>query len=397
MLFNLYEDNRKIIIMKVLYFSSDNTMSSGAFRSLVQLAAEEQMKGIECKVILPGHGDGETLLEQKKINYTIIRSYSWIVPVNRMRILAYLCTLCHMAYNMFFAGREVAKLLNEFKPDIVHMNTSWNYVGAREAIGKGIPLVWHIREFLEEDQRRRIIYKRYGYWLISKATKIICISQSIYNKYKVIFPEKNMIYISNGINTYEYLDINHQIFENNNISILCVGQVCKSKGQIDAVRAICKLNNSNIFLKLVGGYKGYYKWYIDKFIRKSDANIEFLGRKSDVRTYYRTTDIFIMSSKAEAWGRVTVEAMMSGCLVIGSDSMGTAEIIQDGETGYLYKQGNVKTLADVISYVLRNKQEAKKIASEGRNIARKKLTAERNAEDVYDVYRKIIKDGSKYC
>lgn len=40
--------------------------------------------------------------------------------------------------------------------DIVHINTSWTYVGALAAKKAKIPFIWHIREFLEEDQDRRI-------------------------------------------------------------------------------------------------------------------------------------------------------------------------------------------------------------------------------------------------
>lgn len=50
-------------------------------------------------------------------------------------------------------------------------------------------------------------------------------------------------------------------------------------------------------------------------------------------------DILCMCSDREAFGLSTVEGMLSGCLIIGTNTGGTTEILEDGTTGLLYAQG----------------------------------------------------------
>lgn len=88
-------------------------------------------------------------------------------------------------YNII-AIRKIRRLIKKEKIQIVHINTSCSYVGAQAALLENIPFVWHIREFLEEDQERCIWNNKKGYSLIGEANRVVAISDSIYQKYKKI-------------------------------------------------------------------------------------------------------------------------------------------------------------------------------------------------------------------
>ncbi len=45
---------------------------------------------------------------------------------------------------------------------------------------------------------------------------------------------------------------------------------------------------------------------------------------------------FLMCSENEGLGRVSIEAMFYGCLVIGRNSGGTKDFVFDGKTGLLF-------------------------------------------------------------
>ena len=51
-------------------------------------------------------------------------------------------------------------------------------------------------------------------------------------------------------------------------------------------------------------------------------------------------DVILVCSQWEAFGRITVEAMLTGKAVIASANGGTTELIKDGENGLLYTYGN---------------------------------------------------------
>ena len=99
----------------------------------------------------------------------------------------------------------------------------------------------------------------------------------------------------------------------------------------------------------------------------------------------------LVCSKYEAFGRVTVEAMMAGCLVIGANSGGTIELIEDGSTGVLFESGDYVDLVNKMIYVIENKNNAKKIAKNGRNVALQRFTALINASNIRNLYLDIKK------
>src|SRR5699024_10686887 len=116
--------------------------------------------------------------------------------------------------------------------------------------------------------------------------------------------------------------------------------------------------------------------------------ISFEGYRDDRQNVWSETDIALVTSSAEAFGRVTVEAMMAGALVIGADTMGTKEILNN-RYGLLYKQGNPKSLAESIIFSFQNINKIKRIADNGRNYAYNNFNSKTNADNIYKVYDKI--------
>ena len=65
--------------------------------------------------------------------------------------------------------------------DIVHVNALTAYVVGKAAILENIPVVWHIREFMEEDLGISFVSREYSLELLNRATQFIAISQPICN------------------------------------------------------------------------------------------------------------------------------------------------------------------------------------------------------------------------
>ena len=55
---------------------------------------------------------------------------------------------------------------------------------------------------------------------------------------------------------------------------------------------------------------------------------------------YRESDILVDASFHEGFGLVPLEAMMSGCVVVSSDSGGVNEFLVDGENGTIIREVN---------------------------------------------------------
>ena len=65
---------------------------------------------------------------------------------------------------------------------------------------------------------------------------------------------------------------------------------------------------------------------------------------SDVATWLRALDIFVLSSRSEALSNALMEAMACGCCPVASDVGGNPELVTPMETGLLFQPGNVADL-----------------------------------------------------
>lgn len=102
---------------------------------------------------------------------------------------------------------------------------------------------------------------------------------------------------------------------------------------------------------------------IDKMIRDNNLQdvISLLGPQSPeaVRLRMENAEIYIATSdKEEGWGAVINEAMNSGCTVVASHLMGSAPfLIQEGENGLIYKDGDLEELYRKVKFLLDNSHE----------------------------------------
>lgn len=388
--------------MKILFTPSDNNMA-GAFQSMVRLCKILQEEySCDITVLLRTNGPGEELLKDNNIRYVKIKSYNWIVPerptsnFRRVELLVRTATRPYTQLYNFFAVKKIANFIKKETFDIVHLNTTYIYVSALAALETNTPFVWHLREFLEEDQHKRIWNRKIGYNLISKANAVVAISDSLYNKYIKLIPNANMVRIYNGIDEEYYGVLNHSIFEASIINVAMIGTINESKGQIQAINALNSLVNQgiqNIRLCIVGPTTRYAQGLMAEVERLNlKQYVEFVGQQKDTVTYYKKSDIALVCSRFEAFGRVTVEAMMAGCLVIGADTGGTVELVSNLETGLLYKSGDADDLAEKIRCALNNKKRMIEIARNGQAYMLKNMTARTNAQNIYDIYRTIIQN-----
>lgn len=387
--------------MNIMYIASDNYAGSGAFLSLVNLARNIREKYKEnVLIVLPRKGDGEELLLQYSIPYIHIYTFNWCIRTEKRNQFA---TKIKIFFARLFNIVPIISLIGLIyikKIDIIHINTSYSYVGAIAGKICKKPVIWHIREFLEEDQGCEIWNKKRGYKLINRSAEIITISKAIYKKYKNIFDVNKMQVILNGINEQQFYLSKHHIFKNHFLRIAIIGTISYYKGQFCVVEAIDKL--------VKNGYKNLGVWIIGKGNekienellnlinkKKLDKYISLVGYQKNIVNWLENIDIVLTCSKAEAFGRTTVEAMLAGCLVIGARSAGTLELIQDNETGLLYQEGSADDLAGKIERAINEKQKMISVAQNGQQYMLHNMTASINAQKIYKEYCKILKETNE--
>lgn len=354
----------------------------GSVISTLALAQELQKLGNKVTIVIPKYNSWEHLISDYGIEYISVDAWPAVKKKSDPITLKKRVIKVYKDFVNFLAEGKIERFIVKNQIDIVHIATLNYECGARAAKICNRHLVWHIREFLEEDHGTEWIDKKHSCQIINSSDAIITISDSIYHKYKHILNPTRMHRVYNGIDFDKYY-AKRDLFINRKIMCAIFGRVSEGKGQKEFILAAKKCDQELFEFHIVGGGN------TDTFNTEGFSNIIFDGHIDNPEKIMKHMDIICVCSKNEAFGRVTVEAMASGSLVIGADTGGTIELIQDGKTGLLYRQGDSDDLANKIKWVTENKDNAKNIANYGQNHVKKMFTAKKNAKEVYDIYSKL--------
>lgn len=371
--------------MKILFVSNTNSLY-GANRSMLELIKYIKAMGDDVAVLLPKAGGITDELVKTGCEYHI-ENYTTCVRIGRYNVLQYFKNI----------GIYI-KLISEIRRwniDLIHTNTSVLDIGACIAYTLKIPHIWHVREMREHYNMKYIMphwYKR----LREKSEGTIYISRFLLEKAQQEFAEKNVHVIYNGFEISESEVSQREKDAKGSVDLLSCGMITEKKGQeeaIEAVRILIQERGMNVNLYLAG--EGGSRQYIEMLKHKIrdygiESNIFFLGFQKDLTQIRQKADIALQCSRLEGMGRVTVESMLAGIIVVGAASGATTELIMDGETGYLYEPGNFAQLADKIEYIVHHPKERREIEIRAKESAKVKFDSIFINEQIRTLYKELL-------
>ncbi len=84
---------------------------------------------------------------------------------------------------------------------------------------------------------------------------------------------------------------------------------------------------------------------------------------------YASADGFIFPSTTETLGLVLLEAMSSGLPIIAAESLPTKELLQSGESGIVYRAGNMQSLIQSIETLMQQPSLRQQLGNNSRKVA----------------------------
>lgn len=379
----------------VCFFSHSGEMY-GSERSLLTIASELISRGVVCSVIVPSKGELSKYLE--KIGASVIECpYEWWAYSNEIDSHQ---SLQKLQANFDLVLKDILPNLLLVNPDVLITNTSVIPWGAILAYLVNRPHVWYLREFGWLDHGLRYIYpEQMMSDLFESSSNLIFTNSVAVKEYffgKTTDRKIDVVYPFIDLRlTREERESNRWFRHKDSVHLSIVGTVTPSKGQFDALMAIRRLIEMGIKAELViAGHANfeYLKLLLDYVEQHNLENhVRFVGYQSDPQPIYEQSDIVLVCSRHEAFGRVTLEAMSIGKPVIATASGGTLEIIEDGISGFLYNPNEIDVLVEKILFVINNPQKRDEISHNA--LQRAKTFQSSNRFDVF--FSRLISQKDK--
>lgn len=280
---------------------------------------------------------------------------------------------------------RMKEILLEEKPDIVHLNSTVLIAEGIATKTSGIPLVWHMRDFLEYGNfklRYRVLRE-----IITRCSDVVIgLCESEINR---VSPGAKGIVIPNfvsfdkfnyenvvPVNLRSKLDVPA---ETKIIAIL--GWNTPAKGALTLMKAFAKIskkfpssvlvffgegqqqaNKSKIksLLRLLAGKKNL-RVELQKIIDvyELQSRVFFPGIIFDIASYIAEVDIVAAPFTEPHFARPILEAGAMKTVVITSDIDGTREMVLNGQAGYLAKPGDTEEWARQLELALSSEKKKK--------------------------------------
>lgn len=238
------------------------------------------------------------------------------------------------------------RLLYGTRPDAVYINTAALASFAPLAWALKIPTVLHLHEYLSGLQKLMVVP------FLHFATHIICVSESI-RKVLGRSLRRRATVIYNGFALPESVPLDGQ--ERREIRFLIASRWNAWKGHSLLLDAWDRLDRDDVSLTILGGPPPSGKAVdvpsIVTGLRRPES-VQVLGETDDVHSMMNDCHVVVVPSiQPDPLPTIAIEAAAAGRVVIGSDSGGLPEIIDDCRTGWLFTSGDADSLTQVINAI----------------------------------------------
>jgi len=312
--------------------------------------------------------------------------------------------------------KKIKKIINQLKPEIIHVHNVHKYPSAILGALKGRKVVHTIHD--------------YGYvcptsWSVVQGSLKICpagygmkclqclsfpewIGQGIYHPKKArllknavsvsVCPSKklleymqrhgfpNPVYVPHFADTKKWFP---EKVERDPKLLLYVGGLTAQKGVSFLIKAMPEILKKEALLEVAGEGKQKQELLdlVDEL--RLGNHVKFIGRLSDdeLRLKYSSVACLVIPSVwMEQFGLVGAEALLCGCPVVGSEIGGIPDWLKEGETGLLARRADSRSLAEAVLKVLENPTFAKRLSDNGKEFIRKEFSKEQWLMKIEKIY-----------
>lgn len=386
----------KTTVMRILFISG-STANAGSPMALFNMACGLKERGHEIAVVFPGH-KGPILKRFEDAGFKLYCDEKYGLSINPsvLNIFQRRKKIKALTNNTHLKG-YVHYVINDFNPDVVHTNIGPLNIAFNICQELGIPHVWHLREYQDLDMgiefypsKEKFIEK-----IHSAGNHSIAISQGIFDHWSLGINDRIIydgIYSKKNIPEF-YSGEKENVF-------LFVGRLTRAKGfgmMLTTFKKFLK-THPGYQLQVVGKGCGIYGcwWKLWSKLSLPSGSIKYFGtiHSADIFGLMKKAKATVVPSKFEAFCFVGAEAMLNGCVVIGKNTAGMKEQLDNGlrisgrEIGIRFS--TKQELLDRLDMVADGKDDFSQMKAAARQVVLDSYSIEKNAEQVEALYNEIL-------
>ncbi len=257
-----------------------------------------------------------------------------------------------------FSIRRFARIIRDFRPDIVHSHMVHASLLARAArpiapypVGIG---TMHNLTMAGVKRDRSAIFE-VAHRLtdgLTDCTTAICQTAANYYVRRKAVPASKMKVVYNGIDISRFQPdaavrerLRRELNPENRFTWLAVGRLELAKAYPTLLGALARRKDDQSIL-LICGQGSLERSLIDLSVQLGVSHrVKFLGLRNDIPDVMNAADAFALSSDLEGLPLVLLQASAVGLPIVATDVGGNAEAVVDGTTGYIVPSGDPTAFA----------------------------------------------------
>ncbi len=302
---------------------------------------------------------------------------------------------------------KLYRIIRNERPDIVHTHTAKaGTLGRIAAKLAGVPIIIHtfhghiFHSYFGKLKTR--IFLLIEQVLALFTTKIIAISEKQKEELVAlgVAPEKKFTVIPLGFELEKFVNVPRTgelrktwgIAQDEKV-IGIIGRLVPVKNHaalIPIMQDVLRTYGPKIKLAIIG--KGELEGTLQEQFRAAglERNVVFAGWHHELEKVYPELDIVVLTSLNEGTPVALIEAMACGVPVISTEIGGVADIVKDGEWGFLVPRGDHAAFADRIVTLLSDRPLCEQFVQKGRAFAFKTFSVTRLVSDIRALYDRLI-------
>ncbi|WP_405582936.1 glycosyltransferase [Streptomyces sp. NBC_01092] len=286
--------------------------------------------------------------------------------------------------------RRLARLVHDARPDLVHAHSAKAGLAARLAVRGALPTVFqpHAWSFEAADgavTRLALAWERFGArW----AARVLCVSEAERRTgYRAGITARWRV-VPNGVDTDRFRPEGDSARSGAGPLVVCVGRLCRQKGQDVLLRAWPEVVRqvAGARLVLVGDGPD-----AARLRAEAPASVEFAGGTPDTAAWYRAADVVVLPSRWEGMALAPLEAMACARPVVVTDVDGAAESLPPAHRpDCLVPSEDPGALARALTALLCDEPLRSALGARGRSHVLHAHDLRRATDAVTDVYRELL-------